>query len=498
MRSSNRFLSAPDHAGRINPTLFGYVALALLLLLPGFAVFAQDAPGDTPGDEPETEAPPAEAPADELDPDELEQRRGRGDWGVTLDALRSVRAADHQDSDARTSALSAALWLRRVSPIGDLSTIDTAVQGSYNWSSGQTYLNLDLLRLRGLYPELLGDSSVVEATAGRFRFQDPSALVLNSTLDGVSTRIAYPRVRLRLGAAYSGLLLNPASNIRMTAADLREQDDDDEDFAPRRAIGLAELSFPELFARQTVVFGAVGQFDLRDADDDEQTVSSGYAVAGIRGPLFGNLYHDIYGAGTMGSVETEGDGGEDYDYIGYMGSARLRWFFPNFFASRLSVRGVYASSGERDEDDDTFDDRFLPITRTRFGTAIALPLENLLMGELQYSIRPLIGSDSERARRFQVVLTGRTFFTTSDEPVVLDPTTEVEAGDLQDYPGFATDPDGNYIGSEAVLQLNARPLSDLGLGFTAGMFFPGTGSSGAFTSERKPEFLGRVELSTRF
>ncbi len=468
-------------------TLLAFFTLTFIVLL-GAPAAAQD--------EPDAEALPAEDaiedPADEPDPDELEDRRhGRGDWGVTLDALRSVRAAEHQASDATTSALSTALWVRRVSPVGELSTIDTAVQGSYNWSSGQVYLNLDLVRLRGFYPELFGDSSVVEATAGRFRFQDPSSLLLNSTLDGVSTRLAYPSVRLRFGAGYSGLILNPASNIRMTGADLIDQDDDDEDFGPRRAVGLAEISFPELFARQTVVLGALGQFDFRDADDDEETVNSGYAVAGIRGPLFGNLYHDIYAAGTMGSVEI--DDGEDYDYMGYLGSARLRLFLPNFFASRFSLRGVYASSGEAD-DDGTFDDRFFPITRTRLGTAIQLPLENLLMGELQYSIRPLARSDSERARRFQVLLTGRTFFTTADRPVVLDPTTEVE----DDMPGVDADPDGNYIGSEAVLQLNLRPLSDLGVGFTAGMFFPGTGSSGAFTSAREPEFLGRLELSTRF
>ena len=492
MMSFNRLCSQKKPSA---PNWMSYIALALFLLQPALPAFAQDALEDSPGVEPEAEGLPADEP-NELDEDELEERRhGRGDWGVTVDALRSIRAAGHQGQDARTSAISGALWARRVSPVGELSTIDSAIQGSYNWSSGQTYLNLDLLRFRGFYPELLGSSSVVEATAGRFRFQDPSNLILSSTADGLSLQIAYPSVRLLLGASYTGFMLNPASNVRMTGADLLEQDDDDEDFGPRRAVGLAEISFPELFARQTIVLSALGQFDLRDADDDEATVNSGYAVAGIRGPLFGSLYHDIYGAGTMGSVEI--DDGEDYDYIGYLGSARLRLFVPNFFASRFSLRGVYASSGEIDEGDNTYDDRFRPVTRTRFGTAIALPLENLLMGELQYSVRPFAGSDSERARRFQLVLTGRTFFTTADEPVVLDPTTEVEANEFGDYPGYDDDP-GNYIGSEAVLQLNARPLSDLGLGFTAGMFFPGTGSSGAFTNAREPQFLGRVELSTRF
>ncbi len=439
-----------------------------------------------PGQQPEQARPAG---------DPVSDRVSSGDWGVTLDALRTIRAAGHQDLDTFTNALRGALWARRVVPAGELSTFDLGVQGSYNWSTGQTYLNLDRLRAVGRYPELLGPTSVAETTVGRFRFQDPSGLVLNHVGDGLSAGVAYPRARLRFSALYTGFLLNPVSTVRMTGTDLLEEDDDDEDFGPRRVVGLAELSFPALVARQTLVTGAAGQYDLRDAGDGEETVHSGYAVLGIRGRLFGSLYHDVYAVGTAGTLERDENGAtESEDFTGYLGSARLRLFLPGFFASRLSLQGVYASRA--DANNDLIGDGYLPISRTRLGTVVRLPLQNLLFTELSYSMRPFFDSASERARRVQVVLTGRGFFTTSDRPVVLDPATET-TGDGFDLVGIDSEPAGNIIGTEVVLRINARPLSDLGLGMTTGMFFPHTGSAGVFTGDREPEFLGRVELSTR-
>jgi hypothetical protein len=55
---------------------------------------------------------------------------------------------------------------------------------------------------------------------------------------------------------------------------------------------------------------------------------------------------------------------------------------------------------------------------------------------------------------------------------------------------------GMYLGTEIEVSLVARVFSDLGLSLRTGVFLPGTGSFGVFTSERKPEFLAKVELST--
>ncbi|TVQ26135.1 MAG: hypothetical protein EA383_06300 [Spirochaetaceae bacterium] len=413
-----------------------------------------------------------------------------GDWGVTVDVLRGLRAAEHVAQDARTSALSTALWGRRIIPIGTESRLDFAIQGSYNWSSGQVFANLDLARMDGLHPFILGESSVLRTRVGRFRVADPSTFVINAAVDGLSVRLEYPAVRMELTGAYTGLQLNPVSNVRMTQVDLVEENDDSATFAPPRAVGIAAIEFPELFARQSVSVAVIGQYDFRDAASTQDTLNSGYAVLGVRGPLFGGLYHDVFGIATQGVWE---QGNQSESYFGYLGSVRLRLFLPEFFASRVSVQAVYSSHDDVDASSG-FENRYRPISRNRLGTAVSVALENLLYGELSYSLRPFIGSDSAQAQRVQVQLAGRTYFTTSDSPAALDPRTEGSAV----YPGFDPEPTGRHIGSEGVLRLNARPFSDLGLGATVGLFVPSVGDPGVFTNDRGIQFLSRLELSTRF
>jgi hypothetical protein len=252
-------------------------------------------------------------------------------------------------------------------------------------------------------------------------------------------------------------------------------------------VGIADFRFPELIGRQNLSIALLGQFDARDADDNEDIVHSGYAILGLDGPLVGRMFGDIFGAFTMGSYD---DGTDDETYIGYMGSARLRLFLPNVLSSRISLRGVFMSN----DDDPESLDAFRPISRSVPGTVISVPLENIMFGELRYSLRPFVNSDAAAARRTQFALSGRTYFTASDSP----PTSEPFGSDLNGSPVLLqAEPDGNYIGTEVVLNVNARVRSDLGIGVAAGAFFPGTGSNGVFLDDRKEEFVVRIELSTR-
>jgi len=50
-----------------------------------------------------------------------------------------------------------------------------------------------------------------------------------------------------------------------------------------------------------------------------------------------------------------------------------------------------------------------------------------------------------------------------------------------------------YLGTEADLRVNFRPLSDLGLSLTGGMFFPG-----AALSDKALRLLGRATVSISF
>ncbi len=415
------------------------------------------------------------------------ERFAAGDWGVSLDAQDSTRFADHLEQDVRGRAAILGIFGRRVIPFSTENELDLAVEGSYNWSRADIFVNLDLMRATVRLPEMFSPASTVELSAGRFPFQDPSGLVLRHTGDGLQTRIATPRTRVTLGAMYTGLLLNPVSNIRMSGIDRFDETDEDETFGPRRVVGMASFRFPELIGRQALSLSLIGQADVRDTDTGEDSVHSAYAVLGLDGRLFGQLYSDIYGGVTAGIYD---DGDDDDTYIGFMGSARLRLFLPELRRSRISVRGVYMSN---DDDPESFD-AFRPISRSTPGTVVSIPLENIIFGELIYSMRPFAEAQSLAARRVQLSLAGRTFFTASDSP----PASEPFGSALDGQPVLVqADPDGNYVGTEAAVRLNARVRSDLGLAMTGGVFFPGTGSNGVFENERKEEFLVRVELSTR-
>ena len=415
------------------------------------------------------------------------ERFAAGDWGVTIDAQDSTRFADHLNQDVRGRAAIVSIWGQRIIPYSQENELRLSAQGSYNWSRSDIYVNLDQLRLTAFMPESFSDFSSLEISAGRFPFQDPSGLVLRHTGDGLLVRVATPRSRVRVGAMYTGLQLNPASNIRMTQTDRAEERDDDETFGPGRVVAMADLRFPELVGRHTLSLTFLGQYDTRDADSTEDTLHSAYGIIGLSGRLVGRLYSDLFGGATYGSYDT---GADDDTYLGFMGSARLRLFLPQARASRISLRAVYMSN---DDDQDSFD-AFIPISRSTPGTVISIPLENIMFGELSYSIRPFVNSESLQARRVQMSATGRTFFTASDDP----PRSEPFGGQLDGSVfGLQTEPEGNYIGTEGVVGVNARVRSDFGVGFSFGAFFPGTGSDGVFTSERKTEFLARIELSTR-
>ena len=390
-------------------------------------------------------------------------------WGVTIDGSADFSYAGHLDENDPAYALTTALWSRSLFPLGEDRSIELTAQGSYTWSDDRDYLvDVDLLRARGRFPGLFGPDSVVRATAGRFRFRDTTGIVLNHVLDGMQTRVNYPGVRTRFAAAYTGLQLNPVSDIRMTPADLADSGDDDEFFGPRRIVGVAEVSFPEAFLRQTVTAGVTGQFDLRDADDEEVTFNSGYFSLAAAGPVAGNLYHDLSGTAMVGRSDLDGD---TDDHVGFLLNGRLRYFREDRLSSRIGA-GVTWASGTGDDVD-----RFIPISRSTAGTIVSVPVENLIRTDLSYSFRP--------SEKIQVGYNVGWFFTGHED-------------DLPQSALVDPDADGRWIGTEVVARVSARLTSDLGLAVTGGIFAPSSGENGIYDDAREAEHLLRVELSTGF
>ena len=56
----------------------------------------------------------------------------------------------------------------------------------------------------------------MELKAGRLEFNDATRLILDQALDGVQVSLQFSGFQMRLAGAYSGLILNPSSNIRIS------------------------------------------------------------------------------------------------------------------------------------------------------------------------------------------------------------------------------------------------------------------------------------------
>jgi hypothetical protein len=400
-------------------------------------------------------------------------------WGGTIDGTGSATFADHQDETDTALSLTTALWLRSLFTPGDNTSIELDVQPSYTWTDDRPYLfDVDRAKADLRVSGLAGPSSVLRGSLGRFRFTDASGHIFTDTADGMDVTLSVPLLRARLGLAYTGLLLNPVSNIRMSATDDADSGDDDLYFGPRRFIALTEVTFPAVLLRQSATVAYIGQWDLRDADEDEgeDTLNSHYIGLKIDGPIVQNLFHDVSFYISPSTRELADDTERD---LGILTSARLRYFRQDWNSSRFSLGGVIVS-GAGDKEDN-----FYTISSGQAAMVADLPLLNVGYGELSYGVRPFAGAASRTIRDIQTTLTGRTIFRMSDEQAV-------------DSFGANVSDDGRYVGTEASLQIGWRVFSDLGTSITGGAFFPGTGSGGAFTEERKPEYLLRMQVSASF
>jgi len=400
-------------------------------------------------------------------------------WGGTLDGTLSATFADHQSATETELSGTAALWMKSLFTPGAGTTVELDIQPSYTWTDDRPYLfDLDRAKADLLVSRLVGPSTVLRGSVGRFRFIDASSFILTDTADGVDFTLSVPGVRIRAAGAYTGLLLNPVSNYRMSQADIADAGDDDLILGPRRLIALTELTFPEVLLRQTVTASYIGQWDLRDADEDagEDTLSSHYAGLRLSGPIASGLFHEI---GFYVSPSARDAGSETRNELGMLGSARLRYYRPDWSSSRFSVGGAIVS-GMADTEDN-----FHTISSQDVGVVAEIPLKNIAYGEISYGLRPFSGSATRIFRDIQTSLTGRTMFRVSDTQPV-------------DSFGATVSGDGKYVGTEVALNVDWRIVSDRGVSVTWGAFYPGTGSTGTFTTERKPEYLLRAQVSASY
>jgi hypothetical protein len=400
------------------------------------------------------------------------------DWGMTLDNAVSPRVSTMLDEPEWEEEFVAALWARVFQQSAGGGTWDLTVQGSYTYNLEQPYIfDVDLLRFTGVFPR----SSVLELTAGRFVFQDATGLILNHAADGLRFGFLFPKVQIHLGAAYTGLLLNPSSDIRVSDDDLLEVDDSSTFFGPSRVLLQGSFNFPAGRRYQMLTLQALAQFDLRaDAAEEIHTQYLGLATSRRLSPT---LYLDSHFTLSSGQSTVAA---KDTFLLSFLYGFGFRYFNENLISSRAHLKIQYSSGflplvllpgWEALSLED-----FRPINQPITGLVFSPGLGNLMYADFLYTFRPFFRDPNQSLANIQPGLAVRTYFRSTFSDISLE------------Y--VDTSSKGMYLGTEIEANLVARVFSDLGLSLRTGVFLPGTGGFGVFTVDRKPEFLAKVEIST--
>ena len=400
------------------------------------------------------------------------------DYGGSLDNTTVLRFSDMYDDTEVDQDLQLGAYFLGLERFESGSTLEVTAGGSYSATEERAYLfDVDVLRARGIFPGALGENSLLQTTVGRTGFSDPTGLVLNHTADGALVRLSYPRVRFRLGGAYTGLLINPSSSIRISNTDYFEKSNDNEYFGPKRIIALFDVGFGGV-----TIFG-LAQYDLRDEADGD-TIDTQYV--GVNGETrlgqagyWDNFFVASSGQATVLSLENE--------FYSFVLGTGFRFFFEDVRFSRVSLRGIYASPFLPVEDEIGVDiNEFKPINEPTLALAFTPRLSNLILAELSYSLRPFAGpSRHPTLDELETSFVGRGFFRgyTGSSDYISD---------------FDPESDALFMGTEFELGVAARIFTDLGVGLRTAAFVPATGSGGAFTEERKTEWALRLDVSAGF
>lgn len=378
-------------------------------------------------------------------------------------------------------------------------------QQSYGGGYLLPYANLDLLSLQGQFAQVPGGASLLTFDVGRFPVKDPTGDIFDQTLDGGRVSVAYPLLSVAATAGYTGLTIKPASTIVMSKADLSGLGTTSQYFGSPRALAALVVRFPTLLFEQDLTLGVLAQQDLRPLFPGNRLVSPGqtgysageggpldtqYFTLGVSGPIVGSLYWAGSFALESGRMLSYITSASQYEYkpiIAYLGSAAFHYYLPSLLHTAIGLSGTYASG---DSDFTTFyggnssgyATAFIPITQKTVAAVFSPQLENIVIGRLSLSVKPLSHFRNVNVANLQTKVEAIPFLRPTDGPV--------------SAPGVV---DGNhryYLGTEIDGVVNYRPFSDLGISLSGGVFFP---NDAAFTpSARRLQYGARAEASFSF
>ncbi|MCF7949798.1 MAG: hypothetical protein K9M94_14510, partial [Spirochaetia bacterium] len=298
---------------------------------------------------------------------------------------------------------------------------------------------------------------------GRFRFSEFTGYVLNHNLDGFRLNFELPALSFEASAGYTGLTFVPSSSILLTQSDYDLQEnvaDHGYELSSPKIIETLKMTIPALAFEQELILNVVIQQDLQPEENftnPDDRIHSEHIGFGLRGGLAPSLYQNLFLYLNRGHGK--------YATAALLFGGGLSYYNQDFYFTRVQVRGLY-SSGDNDHNffyggyggGDT-SNHFITLSASpQSGIVFSPQIGNISLGELSFSMRPFFKSNSRSLEKFQTTLAALTFFRNT--------------GGAISEAGIDLTSDESYLGSEIDLSLQFRPLSDVGISLSGGLFIP--------------------------
>lgn len=362
--------------------------------------------------------------------------------------------------------------------------LEFAVQGSYTYSLLIPYLfDLDYLELRGNFPALIGERTLLSFTLGRYYFTDFSGYIFSHTIDGFTVEMSLPDVTVSTSVGYTGLLLKPTSSIIISKADLNDQLDTTKYLAPPRLIGELKVEMHELLLREDIFLSFLLQQDLRmqnglvsEGEIEEYSeiggrVHSQYYGLGVSTPIYGPVFAEaqfFLETGSTLSYLPDSDSATQHSYqaaliLGWLARGNIDVFLDEFLYSVIEIDFLY-TSGDRDysvflEGNSAENAHTLvPVSNQSFAFLFSPLLGNIFSFTGSYSVKPFSWLRKSVLQNVQSIIKTVLFFRSVPGPISL--------------PVLKSDSQELYLGTELDWSVNFRPFSDLGLALYFGIFVP--------------------------
>ena len=305
-------------------------------------------------------------------------------------------------------------------------------------SSSPLRLDLDRAEFTGSTQGVLGPSSILRYSVGRFSLSDFSSRVLSGLSDGARVDLVLGNLAWYASAGYRGLLYKGDARSAIDADDAAIDNDDKAYFAPSRAFLGGGVRLTELLPGQDVGMEAWAQLDLAGTGT---TTHTAYLEPFIEGRLGRSIRWRAYGIGELGM-------GDSF-FAAMAAGGMFRLSIPEVRNLRLTQSVAWASGKSGGFE------AFTPIRQLPVGSASTFTFTDIVYASLDASLSILPGVSGSAGG-------GAIFRASTNQP---------------SGTALRADADTSYLGAELNARGSVRLSSDLSAGASAGLFIPETGSA---------------------